>query len=243
MVMSDKELYLRASNISLRFPKDIGVKASSSKIWRKLIGIDYPIPDLDYGPILKNVSLELKAGDRLGLTGHNGAGKTTLLKVLSGGLPAQKGTIETNGRIVSLLNRTQGMSLEASGYENILLRGLYLGFSLKEMRKKAEHIIEFSELADHIHKPVRTYSAGMRARLAFSIIVESDPEILLLDEWIGAGDRQFQEKASKRMIEFVNKASILILASHSERLINMTCNKIARMKNGRIEEVLLTQSL
>ncbi len=230
-------LFLRASNISMRFPRDLGVRAFSSGIWQKLIGIDYHAHATSYRPVLQNVSFKLKSGDRLALTGHNGAGKTTLLKVLSGGIPIQKGYVESNGKIVSLLNRTQGMSLEASGFENILLRGLYLGFSIKEMRNKAEQIIEFSELSDHIDKPVRMYSAGMKARLSFSILMASNPEILLLDEWMGAGDQQFQKKATARMMEFVGKASIVVLATHNERLREMICNRKAILKDGRIVDI------
>ncbi len=236
--MAVDELYLKAINISLSYPVDNRAGKQNSGLWRKILGANHKVPEPDSRPTIKNINLDLRSGDRLGLVGSNGAGKTTLLKVLSGGIPIQKGQIKTNGKIVSLLNRTQGMSMEASGFENIILRGLYLGFSAAQMRKKADRIIEFSELGDHVYKPLRLYSAGMRARLSFSILMSSEPEIILLDEWLGAGDQEFQMKAANEMQKFVKSASIVVFATHRRRLQSLICNRIATMEEGRITSIV-----
>ncbi len=229
-----RKIYLRANNVSLKYPSHGDPSLNRPSLWQKLLGIKLREFDSVAGKSLSDINLSLNAGDRLGLVGHNGAGKTTLLRVLAGGIPPIKGEITSSGKIVSLLNRTQGMSLEANGYENIILRGIYLGYSINKMQAKADKIIEFSELEKHIYKPIRTYSAGMRARLSFSIMMESEPDILLIDEWLGAGDRQFREKANKGMNELLEKAGIIVFATHSERLMNGICNQTITMENGRI---------
>ena len=226
--------FLRAENISLRYPGNIGAKALGSNIWKKLIGVSTTSKPNESKLVLDNISLDLKSGDRLGLAGHNGAGKSTLLKVLSGGIPPQQGTIESHGKTICLLRRTQGMSLEATGYENIFLRGLYLGYSIDEVKKKLDDIIEFSELDDKIYAPLRSYSAGMRARLSISILMACDAQIVLLDEWLGAGDPSFQKKAAAALNKYLEEASIVVFASHNERIRNRICNKTLVLENGKI---------
>ena len=233
--MAVKPIYLKAQNINLRFPESVSAGGKRNSFWQKVLGLghSFSVP-VENRPILNDINIDLKAGDRLGLKGHNGAGKTTLLKVLAGGLPPQTGTIESSGKTVCLLSRTQGMSLEASGFENIILRGIFLGFSVSQMQEMADEIIKFSGLKDHIHKPLRAYSAGMRARLSFSIIMASKPEILLLDEWLGAGDKDFREKAQTAMRDLLDQAAIIVFATHNERLMNAVCNKFVTMENGKI---------
>lgn len=228
------KIFLRAENVSLKYPSARDPSFKSPSIWQKVLGINYESFEPTNNKSLSNINLSLEAGDRLGLTGHNGAGKTTLLRVLAGGIPPVEGKIESKGKIVSLLHRTQGMSLEASGYENIILRGIYLGLSIKEINKRIDSIIEFSELDKHIYNPIRTYSAGMRARLGFSIMMASEPDILLIDEWLGTGDKYFREKANKAMKELLEKAGIIVFASHNERLMDAVCNKKVLMKKGSI---------
>jgi len=184
---------------------------------------------------LDGVSFELEAGDRLGLVGANGAGKTTLLKVLYGIYEPTAGNLEIKGKVDALFNISIGFRQEATGRRNILLRGLINGWTEDQIAARTEEIIEFSELGDFIDMPFRSYSQGMAARLAFAIATTMEPEILLMDEWIGAGDAAFQVKAKRRMNELAEKAGIIVLASHSEELLKKTCNKRLELERGRVK--------
>lgn len=234
--MIEKDIFLKAENISLLFPSGGKANPGIRLGWRKLLGAN--IPDVVVKPkySVAGVNLHLKAGDRLALSGLNGSGKTTLLKLLSGGLPPTTGTVVHQGMLMNMLKPSVGINQEATGYENILLKGLYLNQSLNKMRSLADEIIDFTELGDAIYQPVRTYSAGMKARLSFSIVVFSEPDILLLDEWLGVGDKSFQQKAAKKMRDFVDKTSITVLATHNERLKEMICNREITLENGRVIE-------
>lgn len=190
---------------------------------------------------LDGVSFELKAGDRLGLVGSNGAGKTTLLKVLYGIYEPSAGRVEINGRVDALFNINLGFRGEATGRRNIELRGLINGWSPEEIEARMEEIIEFSELGNFIDMPFKSYSQGMAARLAFSIATAMEPEILLMDEWIGAGDPAFQEKARARMAELAEKAGIIVLASHNHALLKKTCNKVLTLEAGCAQSLQLAQ--
>jgi ABC-type polysaccharide/polyol phosphate transport system ATPase subunit len=182
---------------------------------------------------LDGVSFELKAGDRLGLVGPNGAGKTTLLKVLYGIYQPTSGTVEIDGRIDALFNIRLGFRPEATGRRNIVLRGLVNGWNEDQIAARMEEIVAFSELGPFIDLPLKTYSAGMAARLAFATATSFEPEILLMDEWIGAGDPAFQDKARRHMAELAERAGIIVLASHSHALLKNTCNKVLELDNGR----------
>jgi ABC-type polysaccharide/polyol phosphate transport system ATPase subunit len=183
---------------------------------------------------LRDVSLAFQHGDRIGLIGHNGAGKTTLLRVLAGVYEPSHGHVRCDGQPVALFDPALGMDMEATGYENIFLRGLILGLSSKEIRAQAEAIAEFTELGDYLAMPVRTYSSGMMLRLAFAVSTSISPDILLLDEWIVAGDNQFMNKAKTRMESFVGQSNILVLASHSIDLIERWCDKAVLLEKGRV---------
>ncbi len=184
---------------------------------------------------LDGVSFDLKAGDRLGLIGSNGAGKTTLLKVLYGIFEPSGGSLEVNGKIDALFNINLGFRGGATGRRNIELRGLINGWSSKQIAERMEPIIEFSELGDFIDMPLKSYSQGMAARLAFAIATSFEPEILLMDEWIGAGDTSFQEKAKLRMNSMAEKAGIIVLASHNHSLIKRTCTKVLELQAGHVK--------
>jgi ABC-type polysaccharide/polyol phosphate transport system ATPase subunit len=184
---------------------------------------------------LNGVSVNIEHGDRVGLIGRNGAGKTTLLRVMAGIYEPPSGTVEIEGRVAPLFDIGMGMDPESSGYENILLRGLYLGLRKAEIRAKVDEIADFTELGEFLEMPLRTYSAGMFARLAFAISTSIDPEILLLDEGIGAGDDVFLEKAKQRLDALINRARILVLASHSDLLIRKLCNRAILMENGQVD--------
>jgi len=184
---------------------------------------------------LRDVSLDITEGDRIGLIGHNGAGKSTLLRVLSGVFVPTSGTVHTLGSIGSLIDVSLGINPEASGRENIWLRGALLGLSKAEIREKFTEIVEFSELGDFIEMPVRTYSSGMQLRLAFSVSTITRPEILLMDEWLSVGDGEFQEKASERLSSMVEQSKILVLASHSRELLRKATNKILWLEHGKVK--------
>lgn len=183
---------------------------------------------------LQNIHFSLKEGDRLGLVGHNGAGKSTLLKVLAGIYQPSSGAVVARGRIVSTLNISLGMEPEATGFENIIIRGLLLGMKRTEINAKLEEIASFTELGDYLNMPVRIYSSGMTTRLAFATVTAMDSDILLMDEVIGTGDSAFMDKAEKRLNEFMNRSKIIVLASHSDHVIKKFCNKAVLLEHGQI---------
>ncbi|HJU15167.1 MAG TPA: ABC transporter ATP-binding protein [Stellaceae bacterium] len=183
---------------------------------------------------LNAVSLAVAHGERVGLVGHNGAGKTTLLRVLAGVYEPTSGTVAVGGQVSALLDVNLGLNPDATGYENIRLRGLYLGLRPPEIRRLLPQIAEFTELGEFLHMPVRTYSAGMGARLAFAVATAITPEILLMDEWLLAGDAQFLDKAHRRITAFVDQSCILVLASHALDILARWCTKIAWLDGGRL---------
>jgi homopolymeric O-antigen transport system ATP-binding protein len=184
---------------------------------------------------LTDVTLTFEHGDRVALIGHNGAGKTTLLRVLAGIYEPVRGTVYREGRAVPLFDLALGMNHEATGFENITLRGRFLGLDTRQIRDRMEEIADFTELGDYLAMPVRTYSTGMMLRLAFAISTSIEPEIMLMDEWIGVGDAAFLTKASQRLNDFVGRAGILVLASHSASLLQANCNKGVLMHAGKVE--------
>ena len=183
---------------------------------------------------LDKVSLSLAHGDRLGLIGPNGAGKTTLLRVLAGAYEPTRGRVWRLGRTAPLLNVSLGIDSEATGYENIMTRGLFLGLMPEQVRERMDEIAAFTELGDFLAMPVHTYSAGMRLRLAFAVCTCFEPEILLMDEWLGIGDPSFVEKAKRRLEEFVDRAGILVLASQNAALLRRGCATGAVLDAGKI---------
>jgi ABC-type polysaccharide/polyol phosphate transport system ATPase subunit len=183
---------------------------------------------------LSDISFTLDEGDRIGLIGHNGAGKSTLLKVLAGIYEPVAGQVLVDGKTTPLFDTMPGLDAEDTGYENIITAGLLLGLTRDEIENRIPDIEQFSELGEYLSLPVRTYSAGMQARLGFSLVTTVDPEILLMDEAIGAGDARFTDKVTERLKNFVDRSSILVLASHSTDLVKRTCNKAALMNGGRI---------
>jgi lipopolysaccharide transport system ATP-binding protein len=187
---------------------------------------------------LDDISLNIQSGDRVGLVGHNGSGKTTLLRVLSGVYAPMRGSLDVKGKIATLLDISLGMDGEATGYENIRVRGLLMGLSVAEIDALTDEIAEFTGLGDYLNMPMRTYSSGMTVRLGFAVSTSIQADIVLMDEWLSVGDAEFQEKASERLNHMVNQASILVLASHSMDLVEKTCNKIVRMEHGKIVDAL-----
>jgi lipopolysaccharide transport system ATP-binding protein len=183
---------------------------------------------------LRDVSFSLKAGDRLGLIGSNGAGKTTLLRTMAGIYEPVTGSLSIGGAVTALLDPGQGMNLELTGNENIRLRGLYNGLSEARIKALQEDVAAFALLDQFLDLPVRTYSSGMIVRLGFALATAIRPEILLMDEWILAGDAAFLDKARNRLETMVSGADILVLSSHSAEIILRWCNRVIWMDGGNV---------
>lgn len=183
---------------------------------------------------VNDVSLSLCDGDRLAIIGHNGAGKSTILKMMAGIYPPTSGIFQTEGIVSSMFELATGFEMEQNGWDNIYLRGLMLGQSPAEIKRKMKEIAEFSELGSFLNMPVKYYSSGMFIRLAFSISTAIEPDILLLDEIIAAGDAAFLDKANRRLKEMVNTAKIMVLVTHSMESARSMCNKCIWMERGKI---------
>jgi lipopolysaccharide transport system ATP-binding protein len=192
---------------------------------------------------LKNIDLEIVAGDRIGIVGHNGSGKSTLLRLLSGVYEPSSGKIKRLGTVSSLVDISLGINGENTGRENIFLRGKLMGLTKKEIDQKIDEIIEFSELGDYINLPVRIYSSGMLLRLAFSVSTSITADILIMDEWLSVGDGAFAERSSQRLRNLVDESEILVIASHTRELLEETCNKIVWLEHGLIRKVGPTQEI
>ena len=174
---------------------------------------------------LNNVTLSLKDGDRLGVMGPNGAGKSTLLRTIAGVYQPTSGSIQVQGRIASLIDISLGMDMEATGFENIRMRGIMMGISLKKIKSMEEEIADFTGLGRLLEIPIRTYSSGMHMRLGFAVSTAVDADIILMDEWLSVGDAEFVLKAEKRLQSFIKRSSILVIASHSNELIKKISTK------------------
>lgn len=233
--------HIRVEDVTLEFPLYQGASRSlkSSLLHAGTGGlIARDAQDRMVVRALDGLSLELNHGDRLGLIGGNGAGKTTLLRLIAGVYEPAEGIVEVEGRISSMFDINLGIDPEASGRENIRVRGLFMGLSDAELDERTAEIEAFSELGDYLDMPFRTYSAGMRLRLAFAVSTAFRPDILLMDEWILVGDQLFREKAHERISGFVAQSSILVLASHHPVVLKIWCNKIAVMERGKILKII-----
>jgi lipopolysaccharide transport system ATP-binding protein len=227
---------IKAENLTIYYPifgsssrslkKTLVCAATGGKIASDAHGISICAID--------DISFSFREGERIGLVGHNGAGKSTLLRSLAGVYAPARGSLVVRGSVVSLLDLSLGMDNEFTGYENIFMRCVLMGIAKPEVYKHMDDIIEFSELGDYIKMPMRTYSAGMSLRLAFSICTTFPSDIILMDEWLAVGDADFSKKAEARLHDFINKSSILVLASHDAEQIKKICNRVVSMDHGRI---------
>lgn len=191
--------------------------------------------ELSLVPALNGINLNIREGERVGLVGANGAGKTTLMRVMAGVMKPSRGTVRRVGLTSALFDVSLGMNAEASGWDNIILRGLYLGLTPSEIRARTDDIVAFSDLtSDQLARPVRTYSSGMQLKLAFAISTSIYPDILLLDEWIWVGDAQFNAKAQQRMHELASNSSILVIASHVDFVVQALCSRAVYIERGCI---------
>ena len=229
--------FVRLRDVSVEFP----IYSGGSRSLKKLLlhtttqgNIGKDARDRISVLALADVNLDIRHGDRLALVGVNGAGKTTLLKVLAGIYEPTRGAIHASGRVSALLTATVGLNPEATGRENIVMRGMFMDVHPRRMRPHIDEVAEFTELGYYIDMPVRTYSAGMLIRLCFAVATAFPPEILLMDEWLAAGDAGFLAKAHQRIEQFVAGSSILVLASHALPLLKEWCNRAVLLDQGRI---------
>lgn len=192
---------------------------------------------------LSGISFEVEKGDEIGIIGHNGAGKSTLLKVISGIMKPTKGSVEAHGNIVPMLELGSGFDFELSGRENIYLNGAILGYSEEFLNNKYQEIVDFSELGNFIESPLRTYSSGMLARLAFSVACVVEPEILIVDEILSVGDADFQEKSRARMMGLMAGGTTVFFVSHSLEQIREMCNKVLWLEHGEVQQFGKTKEI
>ena len=183
---------------------------------------------------IDDLSFSFTEGERVGLIGHNGSGKTTLLRTLSGVYAPVRGELKVNGKIASLLDVSMGLDPDATGFENIYLRGILDGLKPVRIRSKIDEIADFSQLGDYLNLPVRTYSSGMMLRLAFAISTSVEADILIMDEWLSVGDAEFSIRAAERLESLVGKASLLVVASHDPGLVARVCNRKISMEHGKM---------
>jgi len=183
---------------------------------------------------LNDVSLSISEGERVAVVGHNGSGKTTLLRSIAGVYRPIAGELRVQGTISTLFDISTGFDLEATGNENVVLRGLVMGLTRAQIAEGMSEIREFSELGDYLDLPIRTYSSGMLLRLAFAVATSVQRDIVLMDEWLAVGDAEFAERAEHRLHDHLDRTSILVLATHSDELVHKVCNRRIELKQGRV---------
>lgn len=231
-------MHISLENVSVRFPiYDARARSFKRTVMAAASGgrfVSANSSKLTIVEALRDINLDIRRGERVAVVGGNGAGKTTLLRVLAGVYTPEVGSVRIEGRVTSLLDSMLGMDPESTGYENMYLRGLFLGLKSKEIDALAEEIADFSELGHFLDMPVRTYSSGMTLRLAFSISTVIKPEILLMDEWMSVGDAQFKQKAEERLEKFVGDAGILVLATHEQGLVDRLATRRIVLEHGTI---------
>jgi len=236
--VSSEQAILRLDSVSVSFPVYHGGSRSLKKaiLSRGSAGrIARDANDRITIDALRDVSFSLDRGDRLALIGANGAGKTTLLRVMAGIYEPFAGAVHVRGRVSPMFDIGLGIDSDLSGYDNIRMRGLLLGLSSRQIERLLPLIVDFTELGDYLDMPVRTYSSGMVLRLTFAVATCFEPEILLMDEWILAGDTHFMTKARERVDSFIKKASVLVLASHNLEVCRRWCNKGLWMDRGSVK--------
>lgn len=185
---------------------------------------------------LKDVNIQIKKGEIVGIVGSNGAGKSTLLKIITGVISPTEGSIEVNGKVSALLELGTGFNPEYSGIENIYLNGTIMGYSKDEIDSRIDDILDFADIGDFVYQPVKTYSSGMFARLAFAVAISVEPEILIADEILGVGDINFQNKCIERMKKMVSNGTTVLFVSHDLHAIKYFCERVIRLNKGEVIE-------
>lgn len=184
---------------------------------------------------LNDVNVKVEKGEMIGFIGENGSGKSTILKIITGVLTPSEGEVKIEGNIAALLELGSGFNPEYSGYENIFLNGMVLGYSRDEMAEKVDDIINFADIGDHLYQPVKTYSSGMFVRLAFAVAINVDPDILIVDEALAVGDLEFQLKCMEKFTELRNAGKTILFVSHDVNAVRRFCDRVYWLKNGVVE--------
>lgn len=226
------ELKISLENASVHFK----VNMNGGSLKSRIIGALQRDNNVKYVKALDNINLSIGQGERVGVIGLNGAGKSTLLKLMAGIYPPTSGKVNVIGHVCPMFEFATGFEMHQTGWDNIRIRALLLGMQPDEVEEKIHKIAEFTELGEFLNYPVRTYSAGMFIRLAFAVSTSINPEILLLDEVVGAGDMNFAAKAKDRMFEFMQNGKILVFTSHSMELIREYCDRVIWIKRGVVVE-------
>lgn len=228
---------IQVRNLTIDLPiQDLNANSLRRKLFNYTVGGRFLKNKKDEVIIraLEDVSFEVENGERVGIVGHNGAGKTTLLRAVAGVFEPNKGSVIIDGKITALFGAGIGLDIEATGLENITLMGAYLGVEIKPTDPVVEEIINFCELNNYIELPVKTYSTGMLGRLAFAVATSLKPDVLVLDEWLGAGDQFFLKKAQIRVNKFVDEAKVVLIASHSDALIESMASRVVWLERGKV---------
>lgn len=238
------QAHISVRNLSVEFPIYENSHRSLKKKVLNLTTGGRIGSDAGRHPVVKaldTLNFEFQHGERIGLVGHNGSGKTTLLRVLSGVYAPVHGELLVKGKIASLLDVSMGLDPDATGFENIYLRGIMDGLKPSIIRSRIDDIADFTELGEYLNLPVRTYSSGMMLRLAFAISTSVEADILIMDEWLSVGDAAFSAKATARLDKLIGNAAILVIASHAPALINRICTRKLHLEHGRVilDEVLV----
>jgi len=225
---------IKIEDVSMKF--DLGIEKDNSlkMMFIRIFNKKMRVPKSKPFWALKNINIEIKKGEVVGLIGSNGAGKSTLLKLVSGVMKPTEGIIETNGQISPMIELGAGFDADLTARENIYLNGSILGYSEEFIDEKFETIVEFSELRDFLDVPIKNFSSGMTAKLAFSIATVVDPEILIVDEILSVGDIKFQEKSKNKMMEMIQGGTTVLFVSHSIEQIKELCTKVVWLEHGKI---------
>lgn len=223
--VNDVSMHFRMPGDRIVSLKDYAVQLLSGKLkYNEFVALDH-------------VSFTVGKGEVVGLIGHNGAGKSTILKVISGIMKPTGGTVKTYGNVVPMLELGSGFDWELTGTENIFLNGAILGYSEAFLKEKYQEIVDFSELGQFLNVPIRNYSSGMLARLAFSVAAVVEPEILIVDEVLSVGDASFQEKSRNRMMELMSGGTTVLFVSHSTQQIRDMCDRVVWLDHGKVKMI------
>ena len=228
---------IKIENVSMKFDLGIEKDKSIKMLFIRLFNKKMRVPKSKPFLALNDINLEIKKGEVVGLIGTNGAGKSTLLKLVSGVMKPTKGKIETFGKISPMIELGAGFDNDLTARENIYLNGAILGYSEQFINEKFDEIVDFSELRDFLDVPIKNFSSGMTAKLAFSIATVVDPEILIVDEILSVGDIKFQEKSKNKMLEMINGGTTVLFVSHSLEQIKELCSKVVWLDKGKIIDI------
>lgn len=234
---------ITVNNVSMKFDLGIEKNFSFKQAFINILSFNKTKKKKEYFYALSDVSFNIKKGEVIGLIGSNGAGKSTLLKVVSGVMKPTKGSVIVNGVVSPMIELGAGFDPELTARENIYLNGAVMGYSKSFLEEKFEQIVEFSELRDFLDVPVKNFSSGMTAKLAFSIATIVNPEILIVDEILSVGDIKFQEKSKNKMLEMIKGGTTVLYVSHSLASIEELCDRVIWLEHGKIIEIGKTKEI